>query len=359
MAGNGTYGYSGDGGAADSATLKGPSGVAVDSAGNLYIADASNRIRAVGHPTPLVLSAATIINTIAGTGTGGYSGDGGLASGPMNTGARLDQPHGVAVDSAGNLYIADYANNVIRKVTGGRRAAWTVAGNGTAGFAGDGGLATSAELDLPYGVAVDSAGNLYIADTQNNRIRELTASTGIISTVAGNGTAGYSGDGGSATSAGLDLLEGVAVDSAFNIYISDSTNNRIPHGDSVDGHYFMVAGNGIQGFSGDGGAATSAKLSHPVGVGIDSADNIYIADYNNQRIRKVGVSTGIISTVAGTGTGGYNGDGYRLPAPRYFILKAWPYNRASDFYIADSDNQRVREVTFSTGPISTVAGKMT
>ncbi len=359
VAGNGTYGYSGDGGAADSATLKGPSGVAVDSAGNLYIADASNRIRAVGHPTPLVLSAATIINTIAGTGTGGYSGDGGLASGPMNTGARLDQPHGVAVDSAGNLYIADYANNVIRKVTASTGIISTVAGNGTAGFAGDGGLATSAELDLPYGVAVDSAGNLYIADTQNNRIRELTASTGIISTVAGNGTAGYSGDGGLATSAGLDLLEGVAVDSAFNIYISDSTNNRIRMVTASTGIISTVAGNGIQGFSGDGGAATSAKLSHPVGVGIDSADNIYIADYNNQRIRKVAVSTGIISTVAGTGTGGYNGDGIPATSATLFHPQGVAIDSAFNFYIADSDNQRVREVTFSTGLISTVAGNGT
>jgi sugar lactone lactonase YvrE len=265
----------------------------------MYIADWGNNV------VRKVTASTGFISTVAGIhGTAGYNGDGAAA-----TSAELNEPTGVAVDSSGNLYIADWANSRIRKVTVSTGNISTVAGNGTGGFSGDGAAATSAELWDPYGVAVDSAGNIYIADWGNHRIREVTVSTGKISTVAGNGTAGYGGDGAAATSAKLNNPYGVAVDSSGNLYIADTVNNRVRKVTAGTGFISTVAGNGTAGYSGDGAAATSAKLSSPRGVVVDSSGNIYIADYTNNRIRKVTVSTGFISTVAGTGTGSFSGDG--------------------------------------------------
>ena len=236
------------------------------------------------------------ITTVAGDGTWGYSGDGGPA-----TSAEMDSPESVAVDAAGNFYIADTQNNCIRKVdTSG--VITTIAGNGTEGYSGDGGQATSAELALPYGVAVDAAGNLYIADTMNNVIRKVD-SNGIITTISGNGyqqygggyqvfnNGGYSGDGGPAKSAEMDDPEAVAVDASGNLYIADTCNLRIRKMDTK-GVITTVAGNGggnanLGGYSGDGGPAANAELSQPVGVAVDAAGNLYIADMNNNRIRKV------------------------------------------------------------------------
>ena len=250
VAGNGGWGFTGDNYPATSTELNSPSGVAVDSAGNLYIADTSNfRIRKVSNG---------MITTVAGNGTQGSSGDNGPA-----TSAQLYDPCGVAVDSAGNLYIADGDSN-IRKVSNG--VITTVAGNG-------------AQLAGAWGVTVDSAGNLYIAD--GNNIRKV--SNGIITTVAGNGTQGFSGDNGSATSAELDGNVGVAVDAAGNLYIADSNNNRIRK--VSNGVITTVAGNGTQGFGGDNGPATSAELAGAVGVAVDSASDVYIADAFNNRIR--------------------------------------------------------------------------
>ena len=211
------------------------------------------------------------------------------------------------MDSAGNLYIADTGNNRIRKVSNG--VITTVAGNGTAGFSGDNGPATSAQLYDPAGVAVDSAGNLYIADTGNNRIRKV--SNGVITTVAGNGTAGFSGDGGPATSAQLNDPQGVAVDSAGNLYIADYRQQPHPQGLERRDHH--RGGNGTPGFSGDNGPATSAQLNYPEGVAVDSAGNLYIADTGNNRIRKV--SNGVITTVAGNGTQASAATTARPPAP--------------------------------------------
>src|ERR1035437_9125744 len=287
VAGNGTGGFSGDGGPATSASLNWPLAVAVDSAGNLYIAELNNhRVRKVSGGT---------ITTVAGNGNPGFSGDGGPA-----TSASLKFPAGVAVDSAGNLYIAEPNNYRVRKVSGGTIT--TVAGYGNQGFSGDGGPATSASLNSPIGVAVDSAGTLYIADTF--RIRKVSGGT--ITTVAGNGAYRFSGDGGPATSALLNIPEAVAVDSAGNLYIADLANYRVRK--VTRGTSATVAGNGSPGFSGDGGPATLASLSQPTGVAVDSAGNLYIADPNNQRVRKV--SGGTITTVAGNGnaSGGFSGD---------------------------------------------------
>jgi hypothetical protein len=235
------------------------------------------------------------ISTVAGNGTQGSSGDGAAA-----TSAELSTPFDTAVDSAGNIYIADTSNNRIRKVdTSGNIS--TVAGNGTQGYSGDGSVATSAELYSPFGVAVDSAGNIYIADSSNNRIRKVDTS-GNISTVAGNGTGGYGGDGGAATSAELNSPYGVAVDRAGNIYIADYANNRIRKVDT-SGTISTVAGNGTQGYSGDGSAATSAELNSPGGVAMDSAGNIYILDSSNNRIRKVDVSTSSLRFATATNVG--------------------------------------------------------
>ena len=311
-----------------------PSGVAVDSIGNIYIADTNNhRIRKVGIDG--------IITTVAGNGFAGYSGDGGTA-----TSAGLFFPRGVAVDSIGNIYIADMENQRIRKV-GIDGVITTVAGGG---IGGDGGPATSASLRSPFGVAVDSIGNIYIADFFNSRIRKVGID-GVITTIAGNGSFGYSGDGGQAASASLAWPFGVAVDSIGNIYIGDTFNNRIRKV-GTDGVITTIAGNGLGVYSGDGGQAASASLNNPTGVAVDSIGNIYIADTNNSRIRKVGID-GVITTVAGGGSFGSLGDG----GPATSASLASPFGVAVDsignIYIADFFNHRIRKVEGATSAIDT------
>jgi sugar lactone lactonase YvrE len=337
VAGNGTGGYTGDGTAAASAEMNYPWNMASDSAGNIYIADnANNVIRKV---TALTGN----ITTVAGNGTGGYAGDGGAA-----TSAELNAPDGVAVDGAGNIYIADLINMRIRKVdTSG--TIMTVAGNGTEGYTGNGGAAIGAELNYPDGVTVDNIGNIYFADSGNSVIRKVNVATGIITTVAGNGIVGYSGDGGAATSSELNSPYNVALDNAGNIYIADSGNNVIRRVAASTGIITTVAGNGSQGYSGDGGAATSAELNYPGGLVVDNAGNIYIADSNNNVIRKVATS-GTITTVVGNGSPGYKGDGgaatsAELNGPQDVVLDG-----AGDIYIPDSSNNSIRKVSVGTVP---------
>jgi sugar lactone lactonase YvrE len=328
LAGNGQYRYGGDGGPATAASLNGPDGVAVDAVGNLYVADAGNsRIRKV---TP-----AGTITTVAGNGQYGYSGDGGPA-----TAASLSYPDGVAVDAAGNLYIADYANNRVRKVAA-TGTITTVAGNEQYGYSGDGGPATAASLKLPYGVAVDATGNLYIADTDNWRVRKVT-SAGIITTVAGNGQWGYAGDGGPATAASLSAPWGVAVDAAGNLYIADQGNSRIRKV-TPGGTITTLAGNGQYGYSGDGGPATAASLKLLYGVAVDAFGNLYIGDSYNSRVRKV-TPGGTITTVAGNGIKGYSGDGGLATAASLSYPEGVAVDSAGNLYIADSGNDRIRKV---------------
>ncbi|HEX7412635.1 MAG TPA: T9SS type A sorting domain-containing protein [Bacteroidia bacterium] len=332
ICGNGTAAYAGDGAQATAAELSNPYDVALDWAGNLYIADRSNnRIRMV--------NTAGNISTIVGNGTGGYSGDGGAA-----TAAELYLPTAVALDAAGNLYIADMVNNRIRKVnTSGVIS--TFAGNGTGGYSGDGGAATAAGLFYPTAVAFDAAGNMYISELQNSRIRKVNTS-GVISTFAGNGTAGYTGDGSAATAAELNNPNGVAFDAAGNIYIADATNNRIRMVNTA-GIISTYAGNGAMAYSGDGGQATAAELYDPMAVALDGAGNLYIADGNNSCIRKVNTS-GVISTFAGNGTGGYTGDGGQASVAELYNPTAVAFDASGNLYIADQQNNRIRMVCFSS-----------
>ena len=272
LAGNGIEGYGGDGAAATSAYLDTPTGVAVDATGNVYIADSHNhRIRKVS---------GGIITTIAGTSTAGFSGDGAAA-----TAAQLWLPSAVAVDGNGNVYIADTNNQRIRKITG--TAITTIAGNGEELFSGDGEAATSAVLDSPTGVAVGASGNVYIADRHNQRVRRIAAAGGTISTIAGSGApsfaGGFSGDGATANTATLARPSGVAVDAAGNVYIADTGNQRIRQ--VGGGAIATVVGSGQQGYGGDGTAPASVNLNSPKAVAADALGNLAISDQGNQRVR--------------------------------------------------------------------------
>jgi uncharacterized protein (TIGR03437 family) len=283
------------------------------------------------------------ISTAAGNGIAGFAGDGGQA-----TSANLNVPNGVAVDAAGNVYIADTNNNRIRRVAL-NGTITTVAGTGAAGFSGDTGPATSAMLNQPNRVSVDAAGNLYIADSSNNRIRKVTLD-GTIMTVAGDGLRGYSGDSGPATSAALDNPVDVKPDALGNLFIDDDGNNVVRRVDTR-GIVTTVAGNGSSGFSGDGGPAINASLNNPVGVTVDAAGNLYISDQKNNRIRKV--TNGIIATVVGTGVGGYGGDGGAATAAELNAPATTALDASGNLYIP-GDN-RIRMV-LANGTIWTVAG---
>jgi len=313
-----------------------PHGVAYDSAGNYYIADTDNNaIRKV--------STAGIITTVAGTGAQGYAGDGGLA-----TLALLDSPAGVAVDSSFNIYIADTHNNVIREVVKSSGNIVTIAGTGAPGYSGDGAAATSAMLAYPTAVALDSNTNIYIADTNNHRIREITGTT--INTVAGNGQQFYAGDGGLATAAGLDSPNGVAVDSSFNIYIGDTHNQRVRMVTNSTGNISTLAGTGVKGFNSDGPGAT-AELARPRGVAVDQSGNVYLADSDNNLVRTI--SSGNVTTIAGSGVEGFFGDGAAATSAWLDTPGAVAISGRTVLF-SDTENDRVRNL--QGGMIETVAG---
>jgi len=337
IAGNGKGAFSGDGGPALRASLHDPGGLAVDGAGNLYIADEFNqRIRKV---TP-----DGTITTLAGSGTPGYSGDGGPA-----IAAQLSNPSDVKIDAAGNLYIADSLNHVIRKVAVGGVIS-TIAGNHTAGYSGEG-KATAVSLNLPVAIVLDGSSNLYISDSFNQRIRKVSTD-GTITTVAGNGTAGFGGDNGPGTLASVNVPADLAIDGQGNLYIVDSVNNRLRKL-SAGGTMTTVAGNGVQRFSGDGGPAVAASLDTPNGVVTGGAGVVWITDTNNRRVRRI-ASDGTINTVAGNG-GPFGGDG----GPASGATLNYAFGVASDgngnLYVADTYNNRIRKIA-ADGSISTVAG---
>ncbi|MFA6149898.1 MAG: T9SS type A sorting domain-containing protein [Chitinophagaceae bacterium] len=296
-------------------------------------------------------SYAQTINTLAGIGTSSFSGDGSYA-----IAAELAQPVSLARDGSGNVYISDQGNHRIRKISYSTGNISTVAGSSTFGFSGDGSTATSAQLYYPAGIAVDGSGNIYIADQTNQRIRKVTASTGIISTIAGNGTAGFSGDGGAATSANLNNPVGVAVDGSGNVYISDQYNQRIRKVTAATGNISTIAGTGSYSYTGDGAAATSATFQNPAGIKIDASGNIFIADLFNHVVRKITASTGNISTVAGTGTAGFSGDGSAATAANLNYPADIAIDDSGNIFIATQYSHRIRKVSVLTGNISTVAG---
>jgi sugar lactone lactonase YvrE len=342
VAGNSRSGYSGDGGPASAAQLSGPQGVAVDNAGNVYIADTLNNVVRIVTPDGL-------INTFAGNGTQGYSGDTSPAAG-----AQLYAPTGLAVDSAGNLYIVDTENNAIREVTTDGNIN-TIVGNGYMGYGGDGAAAAAAQVSLPQDIFIDKSGNIFIADSGNTVIREITASTGNISTVAGgsNDTLGTNspGDGGTAITALLTTAVGVAVDSSGNIYISENYPGIIRQVDTK-GIITTIAGT-TEGFSGDGSAASKAQLLNPLGLTVDSSGNLYVADSVNLRIRKI--ASGNISTVAGNGVVAFSGDGGPAPASTMHAPAGAALDAAGNVYVSDSLNSRLRKVG-TDGTIATFAG---
>ena len=416
-------GYAGDGGPATAAKFFQPTGLAVDSADNIYIADTFNcRVRKIDHATG-------VITTIAGTGAWGYSGDGGPA-----TAAALYCPLALCIDSAGNLVIADWVNCRIREVNPTTGVITTIAGTG--GFCpwgqsseyGDGGSATSAILWCPESVALDPAGNILIADTGNFVIRSVNHTTGIISRVAGNVLCNYGGDGGPASAAALNMGSDVVTDAAGNIYIADTNNDLIRRVDHTTGVITTVAGvaafgqwNGsgqatatpidcptslaldnqgnlyfvedspypqsdhvpwgseypivckvnlttgvmttvagsLCGYishNGDGGQATAAALACPTGITVDNFGHLYIADAEDNTIREVDLTTGIIATVAGTGQGGYSGDGGLATAAQLSDPQGVVVDAAGNLYISDSGNNCIREVNYATGIITTIAG---
>jgi uncharacterized protein (TIGR03437 family) len=340
VAGNGTLGFAGDGGPATSASLYAPSGVAVDASGNLYIADPGNfRIRKV--------SPSGVIGTYAGNGVpivGTLTGDGGPA-----TAARISNPVGVALDASGNLYISDQGALRVRKVTAATGVISTVVG----GVLSDGAPANSIILGQPEGVAVDALGNLYIADALYSVITKVSP-TGKITGVAGTGTSlGSFADGGPATSSVLNFPYGVAVDPSGNIFIADTGNRRVREVSAASGLISTVAGNGNYRFSGDGGPATSATMYLPGATTVDGSGNLYIAEIGGDRIRKV--SSGVISTVAGPpnwipGTGG---DGGQATSASFFNPVGVAVDITGNIFIADTLSG-VRKVTAATGVINAV-----
>jgi len=344
VAGTGVNSSYGDGGPATAAGLASPYSIAVDSAGNVFIADG------VGYKVRRVDAATGIITTVAGTGGYGSTGDGGPA-----TAAELNLPVGVAVDGAGNLYISEYYGARIRKVSGATGIISTVAGTGTAEFSGDGGPATEARLRGPFGLALNADGDLYVADYADNRIRCVAAATGIITTVAGTGTYGFSGDGGLATAASLAGSIDVSVDGGGNLYIADYANSRIRKVTASTGVISTLAGTGDQIFVGDGGPATAASLLYPNGVAADAEGNVTIADTSHHRIRLVTAATGVITTVAGTGIGSYNGDGIAATSATISNPLDVAVDGAGNLFIADHGNYRIRKVTFQALPVITWA----
>ena len=330
VAGSGSYGYSGDRGQALVAQLANPSGIAVSDTGEIFIADTENhRIRRV--------SPSGVIETVAGTGRPGFLGDRRAA-----TRARLSSPRGLALDGTGRLYIADSGNHRIRAVdTDGIIS--TIAGTGRPGFFGDDGPATASRLTQPHAVAVDVFGDVYIADTGNHRIRRV--SNEIITTVAGSSRIGFAGDGGPANLAALSSPEGVAVDMFGVVYIADTRNHRVRRVD-LDGSIATIMGTGRDSYSGDGSPATSASLRLPRGVAVDWRGGVYVADTGNHALRRINVS-GVAETVAGSGQAGSVGDGE--PSNRALLSSPaglWVDLR-SEVYVADVENRKIRQLRAS------------
>jgi hypothetical protein len=388
IVGSGTRGFSGDGSAATSATMKYPGGLAVDDAGNLSIADSDNRrIRFVPKTSGTYFGqtmTANSIYTVAGDGTASFGGDGGVA-----TSGKLNTPFDVSVDRGGNLYVSDYGNERVRVIPRSSGAIfgqsmtantiYTIAGNGAGGYDGEGLLATQSRVSTPYGVSVDQSGNLFIADRTNNRVRFIpkvggtyfgqSMTANFAYTIAGNGTLGFGSDGVVATSGQLNLPNDVFVDGEGNVSIADTGNKRIRFIPKTGGTYFgqsmtanfiyTIAGTGVAGYDGDGVAATTTRIDNPTGVSADLAGNIYLADTNNHRIRMIpktggtyfgqSMTANFIYAIAGDGTGSFGGDGVSATAAQINGPRDVSVDREGNVYLSDFSNQRVRFVPVADG----------
>jgi trimeric autotransporter adhesin len=336
VAGNGTLGYTGDGGLATSAEFQQPFAVAVDFQGNLFISDfAKDVVRRVDATTH-------IVTTVTGNGTAGFGGD----LGPASAGI-LHSPSGLSFDAGGSLYISDSGNQSIREIDGATGHLSTFAGNQVAAYSGDGGVATSASLHSPADVAVDDQGSLYISDSANDALRKVDPASLIITSAAGNGSPGSTGNGGLAVSALLNAPAAVAVNTAGDIYIADDSNNVIRKITAVGGGISVAAGTGVAGFSGDGGLATSAKFSNPQGLAVDAAGNLYIADSANNVFRKISASTQNVITLAGdkvANAAGYTGDNGAATSAKLHTPTHPALDAAGNIYFADSANGVVRKI---------------
>jgi uncharacterized protein (TIGR03437 family) len=345
FAGNGTAGLSGDSGLATDAELNFPMGISIDSSGNMYIGDVMN------HNIRKITTDGKIAS-VAGSNANGYSGDDDDA-----TDATLSYPCAAVAGSSSGFYIADTGNGVIRKVSSDGKIS-TFAGTTTIGFYGNGGPATTAHLHGPSALVMDSAGNLYIADTVNNQIRKV-GTDGKINAFAGSSNLGYAGDGGAAVNAYLNRPEAIAIDASGNMYIADTGNHRIRKV-ATDGTITTVAGNGVARFSGDGGLAVNASLYYPQGVAVDSAGYVYISDTYNTRIRVVSPN-GLITTIAGNGKFGSYGDGWLATSAALSFPRGIAVGSDGKVYVADHQNSRIRvltpiQSTSTSAPAAIVAG---
>jgi sugar lactone lactonase YvrE len=402
VAGTGVSGFSGDGGLAVEAQLSDPNGIAIDAAGNVYFADQNNfRVRRVDaltniittvagtdepnyngdglpalatnlqRPSAVALDAAGtlyiaeelrirrldastgVLTIVAGTTNWGYSGDGGPA-----TAADFSGIEAISFDSAGNLYIADRYNSRLRRVDAVTGIVTTVLGNGEQDFCGDNGPALDACINYTTGLAIDASGNLFIAESASGRIRRVAADSGIITTFAGTGVnAGHTGDGGPATAAGFNGLGGLDFDAAGNLVIAGGFGNRVRRIDAASGIISTIAGTGNSGFAGDGGSALLARFNRAADVAVDSAGNIFVADFSNHRIRRIDAQTNVITTFAGNGSRtGPLGDGGPAGLASLGEPNDIAFDSQGDLLISDRQHYRIRKVTMATGVISTIAG---
>jgi len=334
IAGNGTPGFSGDGGAATQAQINNPYGLVIGPDGALYFCEIGNhRVRRLDLKSQ-------VISTFAGSGQKGYSGDGGPA-----LEASLNEPYEVRFDTAGNLYFAEMQNHVVRRVDAKTRVITTVAGTGTAGFSGDGGPATRALLRQPHSIAFDAEGRLLICDIGNLRIRRVNLQTGIIETWAGTGEKKPTPDGAPLAGTPLNGPRAISVDPAGNLYLVLREGNAVYRIDARAGRIYHLAGTGENGHTGDGGPAKLARLAGPKGIAWAPDGGLYLADTESHTIRRIDLKSGTISTVAGTGE---RGDGPDGPANNCGLARPHGIFVSKDgsVYIGDSESHRIRMLKF-------------